>query len=742
MATMESERLEIKRQPIWMLELHLDYCDLEYDAGDCSASGGYCYFTYPTCEVQSDASAYQANYSTRVYRFTNRGAPYQGLGDMPLLKAGWTPIPTKLNQDKFKTERGEMRFRLEEDDELPLVDPTKTATQSGSKRFWRTWLARNPNYHYRLAKLYRGYQGVSAANFDLYWQGLIVDIHHSKNGVEVRCIDMLFKAAKTKIPTKIESTNVLTADPGAGGVTIAVTDASDFETATANEPRAILIESEFIEYTGISAETLTGCTRGAWGSSAAAHDVGKKVKQALCYGANDNTGEGADHIFMDLLYRCGIDMDTYIATVDKSVTIDNGAGYTDAATTLNLEGILELPDTGVILIGSELIRYTGISGTTITGCKRGMYGTAAAAMIDDATVLITTATHELGKWHEGALYRGKFKSAKSGQYYITKLLEATLCDVWQNEAGKIEFAMQAPPAYGTSIHSLTDEHMIEGSITVDRNEDARITRVYVFHNPNEASPGDDDEKYDNLRGNIAPDEEEDYFYGEVKTREIFSPFIYRDEEATWLADHYFVRYREHVRIPKFALELYYDDIETADLVRLTLNEVVDKDGAKLTRLYRIRSKVQKGKSRLDFTAADVGFTDAQKFAVIGPESAVLDVAINDAETTIDLDMTGTTLTHSDWRTGDTHQIIIGSEKITYTTTADLTGSKTRLTGVVREVDGTSKAAHAENDEVIMLYSAATDVFRDQYGFIGSEDPDNLLDANGDFTETDDGYVLY
>jgi hypothetical protein len=44
---------------------------------------------------------------------------------------------------------------------------------------------------------------------------------------------------------------------------------------------AIIIDAEIITYTGISTNTLTGCTRGTNGTTAATHDIGAITTQVL-----------------------------------------------------------------------------------------------------------------------------------------------------------------------------------------------------------------------------------------------------------------------------------------------------------------------------------------------------------------------------------------------------------------------------------------------------------------------------
>ena len=95
-------------------------------------------------------------------------------------------------------------------------------------------------------------------------------------------------AGSTNYPTSLDShsggspfgfqvlannlSTTLTATAGAADTTLTVASTTGFES------RGILVcESEVITYTGKTSTTFTGCTRGAGGSTAAAHVAGVAV---------------------------------------------------------------------------------------------------------------------------------------------------------------------------------------------------------------------------------------------------------------------------------------------------------------------------------------------------------------------------------------------------------------------------------------------------------------------------------
>lgn len=71
---------------------------------------------------------------------------------------------------------------------------------------------------------------------------------------------------------------------------IDLTDASGYPSSG-----YIIVDSEVIQYTGISSDTLTSCTRGALGTTAAEHSNGVQVHSTLFF--RSNTSEGTDETF-------------------------------------------------------------------------------------------------------------------------------------------------------------------------------------------------------------------------------------------------------------------------------------------------------------------------------------------------------------------------------------------------------------------------------------------------------------
>jgi len=80
-----------------------------------------------------------------------------------------------------------------------------------------------------------------------------------------------------------------------------------------------------------------------------------------------------------------------------SLTLPNGAFFQDGVTTLSANinnAVTTIPvvsttgfqNAGALLIGAELITYTGKTATSFTGCFRGQYGSSNAAHVSGVYV--------------------------------------------------------------------------------------------------------------------------------------------------------------------------------------------------------------------------------------------------------------------------------------------------------------------------------------------------------------------
>jgi hypothetical protein len=765
---MDTERAALSRSPCLLLKLYMGACAKEnpfIGAGggnECAATEA-CYYTWPTCQNP-------INYEETIclYQFSNVEALISGA--RPLLNQRYTELPIKIVSDKFITEVGQLSFTLVAPDAAlgySLANPDKNIggySLRETGEFWPVFMARNPNFKGRIVELYRGFKGIDPADFELDFRGTIFDIDWDGSGVKIIVRGLLANVEAIKIPNGIPTTVILNDDPLAINATsltlayssgLAYNAAEHFESATDEQKRCIKIEDEIIQYSGITdnsdgTSTLSGLVRGAFGSAAASHDKGQTIVQLVIYAEDDAadwegcSGIGADWILLDLLCHHGKIAPDYMEMVDYTLYLDGTIGADDDSILLSSASVLV--NQGCIKIDNELIYFQSVSGNTLLLCLRGLFETQKATHENGATVYIASVTDTLTRWRGSVpLLKNGIEGRVAIADKIKTLREDMKLDVWQNESGRIEVKLQSPPL-GALDFDFTEDDFIDRSKTVRRNESSRITRLLVWYCPKIVDPKTSGDKaeldYNYSYGYSDLEAESSVSFGEKIVKTIFAEWIYQEIDAAWLAVHMYAKYKEGAPIIEAEIELKDSNKAVGDLGKITVKEFVDKSGTPLAMFSSIIKKIRKSAGRffLAFEYSGFGAAGDVKYGLIGPPEGYLQTDIDEVDRVIVINIDGTGMTIADWRTGGHHQIWIENEKITYTTAADLGAGLIQLTGVTRGVDGTTPVAHTDGPWVVMLYSAASDDFR-QYGFIGSA-VQNFLDGDGDLWEETQGYVIY
>ena len=155
-------------------------------------------------------------------------------------------------------------------------------------------------------------------------------------------------------------------------------------------------------------------------------------------------------------------------TSAQTNTINMGSGLSATATTITLTSSTGFPTSGIVLIGTELITYTGISTNDLTGCVRGMYLTTASTHANGATVTDattgwgmpsnTTTTAELRTWsHDNFGEDLIINPRDSGIYYWDRSLGLSARAV---ELSSLGGASQTPTVAKQVMISDNDRHVI------------------------------------------------------------------------------------------------------------------------------------------------------------------------------------------------------------------------------------------------------------------------------------------
>ena len=164
----------------------------------------------------------------------------------------------------------------------------------------------------------------------------------------------------------------------------------------------------------------------------------------------------------------GWGLGTFGGVANGAVTTTLNGAIDASTTTIVLANASQFPSTGTnfILIGTEMIQYTGVSTNTLTGVTRGARGTTAASHSDGVTV--TNAT-DYAAWNEQteeglALDPGMWSLDNFGDKAIC-LIHDSACFEWDSSAGnatetRATIISGAPTASRHMLVSTPDRHLV------------------------------------------------------------------------------------------------------------------------------------------------------------------------------------------------------------------------------------------------------------------------------------------
>jgi Tfp pilus assembly protein PilX len=174
----------------------------------------------------------------------------------------------------------------------------------------------------------------------------------------------------TAYPTNIDLYSTLGGPPQTtlnGAITSAGNPANGATVTVASttgwtSPGSFMVDSEIIAYTGTTATTYTGITRGAYGTTAASHGNGATV-----YGLGEQYATW-----------------TVNGATTLSVALTSGGAGTITVPANGTAGFPPAPAS--IQIGTEVITYSAKTGNTFTVAARGAYETTAASHALNAAI--------------------------------------------------------------------------------------------------------------------------------------------------------------------------------------------------------------------------------------------------------------------------------------------------------------------------------------------------------------------
>lgn len=303
--------IEYGDELVTIVQIDQPFCNREYGDAElnspsagCTAGLGVtgtrkCYNTRATCQ---DSSNYDPGTLTLSFSRSQEGLEYLGYV-IPSLEA-LTITPMRINigaMDRDVSPFGQREvvtaqfsdhqhsdhkvdsYRLERHDGSADDDGAYDPYARGT--FWRKWLARNPYHEGYAFRVYQGKVGQALAEMEV--RHYIVDKINGPNDGKVSIVakDLFAKVESRKAMAPVASLGELAANISAvaGSATLSPTGIGDLEYPASGY---IAINKEEIAFTR-SSDTLTLTTRGANGTTAAAHEAEDKVQLVLVYSAQE-----------------------------------------------------------------------------------------------------------------------------------------------------------------------------------------------------------------------------------------------------------------------------------------------------------------------------------------------------------------------------------------------------------------------------------------------------------------------
>lgn len=357
----------------------------------------------------------------------------------------------------------------------------------------------------------------------------------------------------------------------------------------------------------------------------------------------------------DLLKMGDDDAAKVPAVTSTSVAGDIAAGTTDQVALDPPQTVSTFKDYGYVRIGDEIIAYSGKGPNCLTGLTRAQFGTTAAShtkgdkiqqcvvyqdeylenMIYDMLVnyagvpstYITLSDWEAERKRWFGLW--KFTAVLSDPKGVNKLLEE-LCDstqigIWWDEvASQVRLkAVRVPLSTGMPDEFTDNKNLLANSVKVVERDQDRVTRVEVYFGLMSAIDDVKVENFSSLAVAVGSNEESDFAYGTVKSRQILSRWIAYKPHAEAIGRALLGRYKETPKEVTFRVDGKDASLLVGDYLDITSRLTPDNTGAAYGRRYIItqRQEVETG-SHWEYMAQYVG--EISHFASVVADASVSD----------------------------------------------------------------------------------------------------------------------
>lgn len=343
-----------------------------------------------------------------------------------------------------------------------------------------------------------------------------------------------------------------------------------------------------------------------------------------------------------------IDLLRYLAEIEipEKINCKLVSDITETDIAITLTTVADLDDSGYVIIGEEIIQYTGKNTSTnqITGCTRGAFNTTPSShsandkvgkvryyapqnpfdiLLEMLTVDADLDTQyinldEFNYWKswpaEDIDFSGIITEPTKLSTLYFEIVDLLDCKSWIAENLKITIRRNLPNEPSREYGEITDEkNIIDGSCSVNLNEKSRITRISLYWDKNVLGKIDDVKEYNRLDVAIDADSESENGYGDVKEKKIFCrwlrPGLATEETLAQFITNFlarrFFRQTKAQQIISCSVEIKDLDIHTGDWVKMTTDELLTEDGSNFNRIPFQVIKRERKKEKIDLTLIKV-----------------------------------------------------------------------------------------------------------------------------------------
>lgn len=287
----------------------------------------------------------------------------------------------------------------------------------------------------------------------------------------------------------------------------------------------------------------------------------------------------------------------------------------------------ELGTTGTtryLTLGDEIISYTGYTVAsnqfTLTGVTRGVLNTVAEEQDAEDSAQRAVRYEQLESWKiardailnyssvpseyidsaawdaEGDVwlnsydFTGTIVEPTAVVDIVAELGQQSLFYIWWNEKTQL-IDMRALRPVSELVRGVNaDVNIVGNSVSLTEKPSQRISRVAIYYNRKDPTQDEDDfTNYSSVRININGEAESEFLYNESSTKTIYSRWIRTDIQAIQVATRLLSAFTETPKYLNFSVDAKDGDINVADVLNVTIDQLQDQFGSTTSELFQVIS---------------------------------------------------------------------------------------------------------------------------------------------------------